>query len=215
MIGPSEYGGPFFRPTLAAAIQPRSAFVPSQIGQLHYLPPILSLPVQKKEMTLSHRLLKNIRLLHLYLGVFIAPSLLFFAFTGALQTFSLHETTRGSSYKPPAWVVTLAQIHKKQTPALPARKLPPPDKAPADKATPDEAAAAPQHPKSSPQATTSPTPKPHNPLPLKIFFLLVALGLFLSTLTGLTMSYRFIRNRMLITAILLAGIILPVLLTIL
>jgi hypothetical protein len=181
-------------------------------------------------MTLSHRLLKNIRLLHLYLGVFIAPSLIFFAFTGALQTFSLHEATRGSSYKPPAWVVTLAQIHKKQTPALPARKLPPPDKAPADKATPDkatpdkatpdeaapdEAATAPQHLKSSPQAAASPTPKPHNPLPLKIFFLLVALGLFLSTLTGLTMSYRFIRNRILITAVLLAGIFIPVLLTIL
>jgi hypothetical protein len=162
------------------------------------------------EMTPSQLLLKNIRLLHLYLGVFIAPSLIFFAFTGALQTFSLHQTTRGSSYKPPAWIVALAEIHKKQTPALPVRKLPPPDKA-----TPDETAAAPHQSKSSPQPTASPTLKPHNPLPLKIFFLLVSVGLFLSTLTGLTMSYRFIRNRMLITAVLLAGIILPVLLTML
>jgi hypothetical protein len=166
-------------------------------------------------MTLSQPLLKTIRLLHLYLGVFIAPSLLFFALTGALQTFSLHQTTRGSSYKPPSWVVALAEIHKRQTPSLPVKKLPSPEKAAADKATPDEAATVPQHPKSSPQPAASPTPKSHNPLPLKIFFLLVAVGLFLSTLTGLTMSYRFIRNRMLITAVLLAGIILPVLLTIL
>jgi len=45
---------------------------------------------------------KLLRMLHLYLGVFAAPALLFFAFTGGLQTFSLHETTRGSSYTPPA-----------------------------------------------------------------------------------------------------------------
>jgi hypothetical protein len=152
----------------------------------------------------SHVLLKYIRQIHLYLGVFIAPALLFFAFTGALQTFSLHETTRGSSYKPPAWAVTLGQIHKKQTPIVPARKTPPPEKSagksPSDKAQPTPSAAD--------------APKPHNPLPLKIFFLIVAIGLFLSTLTGLYMSYKYIRNRVLITAILLAGIIIPIALTI-
>src|SRR3984893_4884025 len=97
-------------------------------------------------MSSSHRFLKYLRLTHLYTGVFIAPALLFFAFTGALQTFSLHETTRGSNYKPPAWAVTLGQIHKKQTPVVPVRKLPPPKKladriaatqiAPADAAKP-------------------------------------------------------------------------------
>jgi len=165
-------------------------------------------------MTPSHKFLKSIRLLHLYLGIFIAPSLLFFAFTGALQTFSLHETTRGSSYKPPAWAVTLAQIHKKQTPVVPVRKLPPSDKFAADKAAPMPTP-APQQPNSPPKATDATTPRSHNPLPLKIFFLLVAIGLFISTLTGLTMAYRFIRNRLLITAILFAGILIPVLLTIL
>jgi hypothetical protein len=89
-------------------------------------------------MSSSHTILKYTRLVHLYLGVFIAPALLFFAFTGALQTFSLHETTRGSSYKPPAWAVMLGQIHKKQTPIVPVRKLPPPDKQ-SDKATSDKA----------------------------------------------------------------------------
>src|SRR3982750_3650156 len=77
-------------------------------------------------MSNSHKLLRYLRLIHLYTGVFIAPAVLFFAFTGALQTFSLHETTRGSSYKPPAWAVLLAQIHKKQTPVVPVRKPPPP-----------------------------------------------------------------------------------------
>jgi hypothetical protein len=40
------------------------------------------------------------------------------------------------------------------------------------------------------------------------------MGLFVSALSGLYMSYKYIRNRRLITAILLAGIIVPILLTI-
>ncbi len=181
-------------------------------------------------MSSSHVLLKYIRLIHLYLGVFIAPALLFFAFTGALQTFSLHETTRGSNYKPPAWAVTLGQIHKKQTTVVPVRKLPPPDKPdrPADKSAdksdtstnkPNDKSQSPpiaaSAPNTSPRPSDAPAPKPHNALPLKIFFLLVAIGLFVSTLTGLYMSYKYIRNRTLITAILLAGIVIPILLTIL
>jgi len=148
-------------------------------------------------MSKSHALLRAVRLLHLYIGVFIAPALLFFAFTGALQTFSLHETTAGSSYKPPAWAVTLAQIHKKETPIVPARRQPP---AASSRPTADARAAAPP----------APSEPLHNPLPLKIFFLLVAVGLFLSTLSGIYMSLKYTRNRVAIIALLLAGIIIPV-----
>lgn len=169
-------------------------------------------------MSSSHTLLKYLRLIHLYTGVFIAPALLFFAFTGALQTFSLHETTRGSSYKPPAWAVMLGQIHKKQTPIVPVKKPLPPDKQP-DKSTPEKAQPSSSNP---PQPAPGETPKPsgeaapksHNPLPLKCFFLVVSIGLFVSTLSGLYMSYKYIRNRRLVTVLLLAGIIVPVLLTV-
>jgi hypothetical protein len=155
-------------------------------------------------MSKSHTFLKYIRLIHLYLGVFITPALIFFAFTGALQTFSLHETTRGSSYKPPAWIVTLGQLHKKQTTVVPVRKLPPPEKAatPADKSRSDTA---------SPALPSPAVPKPHT-LPLKLFFLLVSIGLFTSTVTGLYMSYKYIRNRVLVTAVLIAGIVIPIVL---
>ncbi|HMH13125.1 MAG TPA: hypothetical protein VK578_08460 [Edaphobacter sp.] len=155
-------------------------------------------------MSRSHTFLRYTRLTHLYLGVFISPALIFFAFTGALQTFSLHETTRGSSYKPPAWIVTLGQLHKKQTTVVPVRKLPPPEKtaAPADKVQPG----------SAPSAQPTPiVPKPHT-LPLKLFFLLVSIGLFMSTVTGLYMSYKYIRNRVLVTAVLIAGTVIPVIL---
>jgi hypothetical protein len=178
-------------------------------------------------MSSSHTLLKYLRLIHLYIGVFITPAVLFFAFTGALQTFSLHETTRGSSYKPPAWAVVLGQIHKKQTPIVPVRKAPPQDRPAEPAAAPEKAShdklpssssaspAAHQPPSEAPKLLSDANaPKPHNALPLKIFFLLVSIGLFTSTLTGLYMSYKYLRNRTRITALLLAGIIVPILLTI-
>jgi hypothetical protein len=167
----------------------------------------------------SRTFLRFTRLSHLYLGVFTAPALIFFAFTGALQTFSLHETTRGSTYKPPAWAVTLAQLHKKQTTVVPIRKLPPTEKPLAEKAQPAPASVpatpnAPNFSKSAPpapqRADATPTPKPHNTLPLKIFFLVVAIGLFTSTISGLYLSYKYLHNKALITAILVAGIIVPI-----
>lgn len=160
-------------------------------------------------MSQKRALLHYTRYTHLYLGVFIAPALLFFAFTGALQTFSFHETTRGSSYKPPAWIATLAQIHKKQTMTVPARKLTPTSTQTAgpkaDKA--DKMDRTDKADKAPPPAAPA---QSHNPLPLKFFFLLVSIGLFLSTLSGLYMSYRYSRNRPLITGLLIAGIVIPI-----
>jgi len=155
-------------------------------------------------MSKSHAVLKFLRLLHLYIGVLISPMLLFFALTGALQTFSLHETTQGSSYKPPAWIITLAQVHKKQTDVIPQRKKPA-DAKPVD-AKPDAAKAD----KPAPPPTPTPAQKSH--LPMKIFFLLVALGLFTSTLTGIYMAYKFNRSKLLVTGLLIAGIVAPLIL---
>jgi len=153
-------------------------------------------------MSTSHAILKRLRQIHLYFGIFISPMLLFFAFTGALQTFSLHETTPGSSYKPPAWAVTLGQIHKKQTDIVPVRKQRPAD--------------APKPGKSdNPQVQN--TPKPDAPpqkshLPLKIFFLIVSIGLLTSTLTGIYMAYKYTRRSWVVTVVLAAGAVIPVLL---
>ncbi len=47
---------------------------------------------------------------------------------------------------------------------------------------------------------------------MKIFFLLVAIGLFTSTLTGIYMSYKFMRNKLVVTGLLAAGILIPLLL---
>ncbi len=177
-------------------------------------------------MSAGHSFLKWIRQIHLYLGVFTAPMLLFFAFTGGMQTFSLHETTRGSSYTPPAWLATLAQLHKKQTTVMPPRRPHPAETAtPGTEAHVAEAAAVPSQANPVTDARTPPMsngpadnagarPK-KNLLPMKIFFALVALSLMLSTLTGLYMAYRFTRHGKRIAMVLLAGIIVPLLLTLL
>ena len=154
-------------------------------------------------MSTSHATLKLLRKVHLYFGLFISPMLLFFAFTGTVQTFSLHETTQGSSYKPPAWLVTLGQIHKKQTTIVPVHKQRPAD-------TPKSAKADAGSSVGEPKPPDAPAPKSH--LPLKIFFLIVAIGLFTSTLTGIYMAYKYNQSKLVVTGLLLAGAILPVLL---
>jgi len=58
--------------------------------------------------------IKSMRNIHLYLGVFFAPLLLFFLISGCWQTFGLHEARKDGSYKPPAIIKSLSQVHKDQ-----------------------------------------------------------------------------------------------------
>ncbi|MES2393272.1 MAG: PepSY domain-containing protein [Acidobacteriota bacterium] len=166
-------------------------------------------------MPTSASLLKLLRQTHLYIGVFISPALLFFAFTGALQTLSLHEGSQGSSYKTPTWIATLAQIHKNQTDIIRKRPSTPKPTSPDDatkphKQQPSPEAAAPAPP--TQPLPTLPTDKWHQHLPLKLFFLLVTLGLFTSTLTGLYMAWKYNRSKLAVITLFLAGIFIPLIL---
>jgi hypothetical protein len=152
-------------------------------------------------MSKSHVVLKFLRKIHLYIGIFTTPALLFFAITGAMQTFSLHETTQGSSYKPPAWIASLAQLHKKQTPIVPVRKT--------RAAAPETAQTGSAKPSKDAEPAAAPK-KSH--LPMKIFFLLVSISLLTSTLTGIYMSYKYSRSWRIITGLLVAGVVIPLLL---
>lgn len=62
------------------------------------------------------------------------------------------------------------------------------------------------------QPTQAAQGRKHHPLPLKIFFLIVAISLFLSSLTGIYMSYKYMRNRRVVTALLVLGTVIPVVL---
>jgi hypothetical protein len=134
--------------------------------------------------------LKVLRLTHNYIGVFFAPTILFFAITGALQMFGLHGTSRGSSYAPPAILVHLSQLHKKGTLYLPPRKAAPSTSAKTDRPKPDT-------PKSDLPKFPTPAPARHapNPLPMKVFFGATALALVISTCTGLLMSRKYARRK--------------------
>lgn len=157
-------------------------------------------------MSLTHRFFRIVRTIHLYLGVFTAPMLLFFAVTGGLQTFSFHETTRGSSYTPPAWLVHMAQLHKKQTLVIPPRRPRPPS---VQTGTPGTSAAVAPAGAERGEGERRPV---KNLLPMKIFFALIALGLLTSVLSGLYMAWRFSRRPGLFGAVLAGGIAVPLLL---
>ena len=173
-------------------------------------------------MSSVHRFLKIARSVHLYLGVFTAPMLLFFAITGGLQTFSLHETTRGSTYMPPAWLASMAQLHKKQTMVMPVRRPRPTDTGAPATYTDTAGAMTPLPVMTTSEARAPAPPGPaadgagarskRNLLPMKIFFAVVSLGLLISTLTGIYMSYRYSRKPRLVSMILGAGILVPLLL---
>ena len=132
-----------------------------------------------------------VRQLHLYLGVFFAPALLFFAVTGALQTFSLHESH--GDYRPAPLIEKLGEVHKNQRFALKPKR---PDK-----------------PKAAAKADRTPTVAPPTPLPVlvvKWFAFATAMGLIGSVLLGLWMGLTQSRNRALALALLAAGVVVPV-----
>lgn len=143
-------------------------------------------------MSKGHAILRFVRKVHLLLGTFTTPALLFFAFTGAMQTFSLHETTQGSTYKPPAWIASLAQLHKKQDTTVTVRKTRPAAieggasvvsaSGGASQSALGQGSKKADGPESRSGGPAPAAQKSH--LPMKIFFLLVSISLALSTLTG-------------------------------
>ena len=56
--------------------------------------------------------MKSLRQLHLYLGVFFAPLIAFFAFTGILQTYDLHETLKKRCELGPDGIDGLGYIYR-------------------------------------------------------------------------------------------------------
>lgn len=143
--------------------------------------------------------MKRIRQLHLYMGMFLAPTVILFATSGALQIFRLQEGHPGSSYQPPSWIVFLAGVHKDQR----AESAPPAKPAPPAV----EAAPAPK-PASPPEGQPA---KSKRSTILMWFFTLAAVGIITSTVLGIVMAFKYNRDRRVIWALLAAGTLLPIL----
>jgi hypothetical protein len=137
-----------------------------------------------------------IRQLHVYLSVFVAPSLIFFAATGALQTFRIPDDKAA-----PVLLQKLARVHKDDVFApKPARKPPP---------------AAANRPRPSPPPPPPPAPAPEpakrSTQMLKWFFSLVSVAVIVTSLLGLWMALVQHRRRVLLWVVFLGGTAAPIL----
>ncbi|HEY4381990.1 MAG TPA: PepSY domain-containing protein [Acidobacteriaceae bacterium] len=138
--------------------------------------------------------IKTFRLVHRYLGLFFAPAILFFAFSGALQTFNWHEASRATGYEPPAWVVRMAQLHKKQTLALPSPK------GKAQTVSAKEPGMLPS--KKAPSHNTG-------KFVFKCFVFVMSIGLMFSTILGIAMALLYGGDSRTVWTAVFAGVLLP------
>lgn len=137
-----------------------------------------------------------IRQFHIYISVFVAPSLLFFAATGALQTFRIPDQREA-----PVVIQKLARLHKDDVFAI---KPPRPKRAEGGSHENGSHERAEKPPEAKPQ------PKPATEA-LKWFFTVVSIGIGITTLLGLWMTLAHGRRKALMWLVLLAGAAAPVL----
>ncbi len=133
------------------------------------------------------------------MAIFTAPSILFFALTGALQLFDLHEPHPG--YQPPVLIEKLGRLHKDQVFARDDRH--PGDVAdrPVNAASGNAEAIAP--------AMAADTGDSMSTSMLKWFFLFVTLVLALTTGFGLWLGLRYSSRKRLSWFLLAFGLMLP------
>ena len=126
---------------------------------------------------------RRLRSLHHYLGVFFAPAIVFFAVSGAIQTFRLNEAPAA-----PAWMAWIASVHKNQTPPRPrAVEAPRPTREPRRPARPPA----------------------RSVFPLKVFVGIMSIGLTLSALLGIALALAAPARRRGALAMLALGTLLP------
>lgn len=141
----------------------------------------------------------TIRQLHAYIGMLIAPTVLFLASTGILQIYNLHEAH--GAYAPAPLIEKLSAVHKDQVFKVEDDDGPPHG---APKAGP---AAAPD---------AGPPPEEHHHRPklavtlLKAYFATVAVALIVSTSLGVWIALRAGLRRRTYIGLLVVGTIVPV-----
>lgn len=144
--------------------------------------------------------MRLVRQAHLWLSVFFAPSIVFFAISGLVLLMGWHD---GAA--PSKMAVTLAQVHRAQTTAAPPARPRPPQvdaRRRPDNLGVDRAAAA----------RPAPPPRPHRSAPLTAFFVAMTLTLVMSTALGVAIAWSFRAQRRAVLATLAAGAVIPLVL---
>jgi hypothetical protein len=135
--------------------------------------------------------LVTLRLIHYYAGVFFAPTIIFFALSGVMQVFKLHESYRATPGAQGDWIAWMSQVHKESA-------LIPPRAAPAKAAPrPEGAPAEPRRERSS---------------PFKWFAALMGISLIGASLAGLWIAFNYPKRRTSFYTTLMAGIAVPIVL---
>jgi hypothetical protein len=137
---------------------------------------------------MGRRVKRTARRIHLLLGVFFAPTLLFFTVTGAMQVAGLQQRKEGR--EPPKWVAHVVEVHKHQKWQPRKRPAPPPG----------QSAAPPPAPAPPPSLGTT---------LLKGFSLALSLALVLATLLGVYIAWLVPKDRRLTLALFVLGTIVP------
>jgi hypothetical protein len=151
------------------------------------------MPLPKPKTARSNPALRlaALRQLHIWVSLFVAPSLIFFALTGALQTFRIPDQEAA-----PVVIQKLARLHKDDVfatkPVRPKRPDAPGQHAPKPDGPPSEA----------PQAKTE---------ILKWFFSMVSIAIAATTLIGVWMALAYGRWKASNWALLVAGTLAPAL----
>ncbi|MEY2882651.1 MAG: hypothetical protein RL490_375 [Pseudomonadota bacterium] len=140
--------------------------------------------------------MRKLRQFHHYIGVFLAPAILFFALSGGLQTFRLQQASGWDGAPPPVWMAWMASVHIDQ-----AKLRAEPEKKPEAKKPPMD-----------PAKLAERAARKQAVLPMKIFTALVAAGLFLSTLLGVAIALSIRSMRRISIIMLIAGSVVPILL---
>jgi hypothetical protein len=138
---------------------------------------------------------------HANISAFIAPMIFFYALSGALQIFGLHQSH--GSYHAPAFITAIGRLHKDQVFA----PVPPRDRPP----RPAAAGGGSGPPGGPPpeERTSVPT------LMLKWLFLVEALGLATTTFFGVWIGLTHAKRKRTVVALLVAGTVLPLVLIVL
>ena len=144
--------------------------------------------------------LRNVRLFHNYIAVFFAPAILFFAFTGGLQTAGFAD--RHAGVAPPRWIAAIANLHKHQAAAGHIRPGGPPG---ADGGKPRGAGEQPPPKAGGGDADEAFVPE-------KLFVVLLSVALFAATALGIVIALATPSTRRLSVILIAAGVAVPLLL---
>ncbi|WP_174292598.1 hypothetical protein [Sphingomonas bacterium] len=149
--------------------------------------------------------LRRLRQLHLYFAVFFAPAIVFFSFSGVLQTYGFHEA-RGGRGEPPAWIKIIASLHQHQRLHRPERPRP---AGPALTAAGDH-----DHPRGGGGGDDHARPPGGGNgiglIGLKLFTGLMGVGLIVASLLGIVIALATRSTRRVSVVMLVLGTLLPV-----